>query len=151
MVFKNFTLQVVLRVLLLFGLLTLEAYVIFESDWPITGIILGILCVALLVEIIRYVTKTNRDLSTFMQSVRHHDFTASFSSGRRGTTFEGLKNAFNDIIKEFRLLEAEKESHYHYLQTVIEHIGVALICIDQKEEVSLMNKAARNKTEELKS
>ena len=144
MAFKNFTLQVVLRILLLFGLLLFEAYILVEVHWPITGISIGILCVALMAEIIRYVTKTNRDLSTFMQSVRHHDFTANFSSGRRGTTFEGLKNAFNDIIREFRMLEAEKESHYHYLQTVIEHIGVALICFDEEEEVTLMNKAAQD-------
>lgn len=144
MAFKNFSVQVILRILLLFGLLTTEAYIIFVSNWPVTGIIIGILAIALLLEIIRYVTKTNRDLHTFLQSVRHHDFTASFSSGRRGPTFDGLKNAFNDIIREFRTLEAEKESHHHYLQTVIEHIGVALICIDQREEVSLMNKAAQD-------
>lgn len=144
MAFKNFAIQVILRIILLFGLLISEAYVIFVSKWPITGIIIGVFCVALMIEIIRYVTKTNRDLSTFLQSVRHHDFTASFSSGRRGPSFDGLKNAFNDIIHEFRLLEAEKESHHHYLQTVIEHIGVALICIDQDEEVSLMNKAAQD-------
>ncbi len=144
MAFKNFTIQVIVRVILLFGLLVLETYVIMLAKWPITAFIIGVLCLGLMAEIIRYITKTNRDLNTFLQSVRHHDFTASFSSGRRGPSFSALKNAFNEVIHEFRLLEAEKESHHHYLQTVIEHIGVALICIDQNEEVSLMNKAAKD-------
>jgi len=142
--FKRFTIQVILRILLLFAVLACTTYVIFQTDWYITGILCGLAILALLSETIRYVTKTNRDLTVFIQSVRHHDFTASFSSGRRGPSFDGLKNSFNDIIREFRMLEAEKESHYHYLQTVIEHIGVALICVDESEEVTLMNKAAQN-------
>lgn len=141
--FKRFTIQVVLRIMFLFVVLACTTYVIFQTDWYITGILCVLAIIALLSETIRYVIKTNRDLTVFIQSVRHHDFTANFSSGRRGPSFDGLKSAFNDIIGEFRMLEAEKESHYHYLQTVIEHIGVALICVDEEEEVTLMNKAAQ--------
>lgn len=135
--------MVVLRVLVLFGLLCAESWVVFEGKWIATSILLGILIVLLTFDLIRYVSKTNRDLSNFLESIRHHDFTAGFSSGDRGGSFEGLKDSFNGIIHEFRRLEAEKESHYHYLQTVIEHIGVALICFESGGEVLLMNKAAK--------
>jgi nitrogen fixation/metabolism regulation signal transduction histidine kinase len=143
MVFKRFALLVTLRVLVLFGLLCLESWVILEAQWIATSITLGIIIVLSTADLIRYVSKTNRDLSNFLESIRHHDFTAGFSSGDRGGSFEALKDSFNGIIHEFRRLEAEKESHYHYLQTVIEHIGVALICFESGGEVMLMNKAAK--------
>lgn len=143
MVFKRFSILVTLRVFCLFGMLCLEAWVILEAEWVATAMILGALILFQTFDLIRYVSKTNRDLSNFLESIRHHDFTAGFSSGDRGSSFEALKDSFNGIIHEFRRLEAEKESHYHYLQTVIEHIGVALICFESGGEVMLMNKAAK--------
>ncbi|HHG85787.1 MAG TPA: ATP-binding protein, partial [Bacteroidetes bacterium] len=143
MAYKRFTWHVVFRVVLLFGFLSTLSYVLLATDWVATAIVVGIACILVTTDLIRYVNKTNRDLAAFLQSIQHHDFTASFSSGNRGPSFDALKDAFNGIIREFRTLELEKESHYHYLQTVIEHIGVALICFDADGEVMLMNQAAK--------
>lgn len=143
MAYNRFTWHVVTRVLLLFILLSAEAYILIKTDWLASAIVVGMLALLLTADLIRYVNKTNRDLAVFLQSIRHHDFTASFSSGKRGHSFEALKDAFNGIVQEFRTLEAEKESHYHYLQTVIENIGVALICFEASGDVMLMNQAAK--------
>jgi nitrogen fixation/metabolism regulation signal transduction histidine kinase len=45
-------------------------------------------------------------------------------------------------LKVFQGLRSEKEFGHQYLQTVVEHIKIALICYDEKEEVQLMNEAA---------
>jgi len=144
MVFSRFRIQIALRILLLTLILALEAYVIFQTDWLMSKILLGVFAAFSLIELVRYVEKTNRDLTIFIQSILHRDFTANFSSGDRGPTDDALKEAFNDIVHEFRQLQAEKESHYEYLQTVIENIGVALICFNDQEEVILMNQAAKD-------
>jgi two-component system nitrogen regulation sensor histidine kinase NtrY len=135
--------MVALRVVVLSGLIMLAAFTFFATQWVVTPILLMGLALLMTWELLRYVNKTNRDLSNFLDSIRHHDFTANFSSGARGKTFEDLKDSFNGIIHEFRKLEAEKESHHHYLQTVIEHISVALICFVGNDEVVLMNNAAK--------
>lgn len=144
MAFSRFRIQIVLRIILLSVVLCLEAYVILQTEWLVSAILLGLVAMLIGVEMTRYVEKTNRDLTSFLQSIRHHDFTASFSTSRRGPTYDDLQDAFNDIIREFRQLQAEKESHYQYLQTVIENIGVALICFNDQEEVILMNQAAKD-------
>lgn len=143
MAFRRFQIWVTLRVIAIAAVVALAAYTFFETDWRITTILLPALVIAQTIELLRYVSKTNRDLTNFLESIRHHDFTANFSSGARGSSYESLKDSFNGIIQEFRKLEAEKESHYHYLQTVIEHIRVALICFDSNDEVVLMNNAAQ--------
>ena len=67
-------------------------------------------------ELIRYVEKTNRDLKSFLLAIKYKDFTHTFTSEDRGKSFAGLKDAFNQIIKGYQDLRAEKESHYQYLQ-----------------------------------
>ena len=146
MSFQNFRFNIIARVALLIGAMLFLKYAYAEqSTWLVTNAFALVAVALLAAELIRYVEKTNRDLQGFLLAIRHNDFTQNFAPGGKGRSFAGLQDAFNQIILSFQALRAEKESHYLYLQTVIEHVQVALICIDGKGDVVLMNRA----TEEL--
>ncbi|MEZ4825534.1 MAG: ATP-binding protein [Bacteroidia bacterium] len=142
MIFKSFRLNIVLRVLLLSLAVFVFQFVWEKNEWPITRLFFALVIAGLIVELIRYVEKTNRDLQNFLLAIKHKDFTQTFSSEKRGKSFSGLKDAFNLIIKGYQDLRAEKESHYQYLNNVIEHVSVALICYGKEGEIMLMNRAA---------
>jgi two-component system, NtrC family, nitrogen regulation sensor histidine kinase NtrY len=144
MIIKSFRLNVILRVLLLTGAIFGFEYVWGHENWPMTKLffVLGIL--ALVGDLIYYVERTNRDLRSFLLAVKHKDFTHTFSREPRGKSFAGLKDAFNQIIESYQDLRAEKESHYQYLQNVIEHVSVALICFRADGSIELMNEAAQH-------
>jgi nitrogen fixation/metabolism regulation signal transduction histidine kinase len=144
MMFKSFRLHVIMRVLVLTGVIFAFEYVWDHDHWPMTKLffILGLL--ALVIELIYYVERTNRDLQAFLLAVKHKDFTHTFTNEDRGKSFVGLKDAFNQIIESYQALRAEKESHYQYLQNIIEHVSVALICFRQDGTIELMNEAAQH-------
>ena len=144
MIIKNFRLNVVLRVLLLTAAIFGFRYVWSQDNWPMTKLFFILLLVGLVIELIYYVEKTNRDLKSFLLAVKHQDFTHTFTVEPRGKSFASLKEAFNQIIESYQDLRAEKESHYQYLQNVIEHVSVALICFRQDGTVELMNEAAQH-------
>ncbi|MGH7455696.1 MAG: sensor histidine kinase, partial [bacterium] len=50
---------------------------------------------------------------------------------------------FNEVIEQFRRARSEKEEHFRYLQTVVQHVGIGLIAFGQDGEVSLINTAAK--------
>jgi signal transduction histidine kinase len=54
-----------------------------------------------------------------------------------------LKAAFNEVIEQFRRARSEKEEHFRYLQTVVQHVGIGLIAFGQDGEVSLLNTTAK--------
>lgn len=128
--------------MLLAGAVFVFQFVWQHNDWPMTKIFFGLAVIGLIVELIRYVEKTNRDLQNFLLAIKHKDFTQTFTAEKRGKSFNGLKDAFNQIIKGYQDLRAEKESHYQYLQNVIEHVSVGLICYGRDGNIMLMNKAA---------
>lgn len=143
MAYKHFRLNVILRVA---GLgLSIAAFVYSwgEPSWLVTKVILAGLIVMLLLDLIRYLERTNRDLSNFLLSIKYEDFSSSFPASRRGRSFASLRDAFHDISQVFQRLKAEKESHYQYMQTVIEHVGVALLSYNEQGEIQLMNQAAQ--------
>jgi nitrogen fixation/metabolism regulation signal transduction histidine kinase len=54
-----------------------------------------------------------------------------------------LKKSFNEVIEQFRRARSEKEEHFRYLQTVVQHVGIGLMAFGQDGEISLINTAAK--------
>jgi nitrogen fixation/metabolism regulation signal transduction histidine kinase len=95
------------------------------------------------VGIIRYVEKTTRDLTRFLDSVRYADFSQGFTSDGRGPLFDRLRDAFREVTGEFRRIRAEKEEQVRYLENVVQHIGIPLLSFQDDGTVELMNTSAR--------
>ena len=143
MVYRRFRLQVVGRVLLLAGALFLLFYLIYETSLHATIVIVAALCLYQIYSLLHYVEKTNRDLSRFFDAIKHSDFSQSFTGAGLGSTFDELKAAFSEVIARFQQARAEKEEHYRYLQTVVQHVGIGLISFQPSGEIQLINTAAR--------
>ena len=50
---------------------------------------------------------------------------------------------FNEVFDAFRKARAEKEEHWQYLRTVVQHVGVGLLSYDESGNVELFNNTAR--------
>jgi len=97
MVFKKFRLNLVLRVFLLTATILLFC-VSISRYYVFTSFIAGFAVIYLVIGLIRYIDKTNRELTSFLESIRFNDFTRKFSMEGMGSSFESLNSAFNDVI-----------------------------------------------------
>jgi two-component system, NtrC family, nitrogen regulation sensor histidine kinase NtrY len=93
--------------------------------------------------LIHYSERTNRKLTQFLESVRHSDFSTSFYDKDLGKSFEGLNRSFNEVIREFRKNRAEKEEHYNYLLTVVQHVSIGIIAFRKDGKVDIFNNAIK--------
>lgn len=143
MVFKKFRLQCLFRVVLLAVTIFLFLFLILRSSLYSAVFILGIFVIYQVYSLIRYVEKTNRELSHFFESIKYEDFSQTFKGKNMGPSFNILENAFKDVLDAFRKTRAEKEEHYQYLQTVVQHVGIGLIAFHPDGEVELINTAAK--------
>ena len=143
MVYKRFRSNVTVRIVFLSLSLLLFFYLLFRTDLFAALFITALVGIYQIYALIRYVEGTNRDLSRFFESIKYEDFSQTFKEDGRGTSFSELRNAFNDVVDAFRKARSEKEEHYHYLQTVVQHIGVGLIAFQKNGEVELINTAAK--------
>lgn len=93
--------------------------------------------------LIRYVEKTQRDLTQFLDAVNYEDFSQTFRSPGSGRIQQDLHNAFNKVLQKFIDTRAETEMQYRYLQTVVQHIGIGLIAFRADGGVHMINNAAK--------
>ncbi|MFQ5632017.1 MAG: PAS domain-containing sensor histidine kinase [bacterium] len=143
MVYKRFRLNCIVRVLMISGTIYLLFFLLFQTQFYAATLIVFLITIYQIYALVHYVEKTNRDLTRFLDAIKHSDFSQSFTSAGLGASFDALKKAFMEVLERFRQARAEKEEHFRYLQTVVQHIGVGLIAFKSDGGVELINTAAK--------
>lgn len=143
MVFKNFSISLIIRVLILTLLLAVFVYSMFILHLVFTTIVVGVVTIFSVVELVRFVNKSNRNLALFLESIRYRDYTVRYPEKATGKSSDQLHKAFNLIVTEFKNLQFEKELHSAFLKTIVETVPVGILCINSSGKVILYNEAAR--------
>lgn len=138
---KRFSVIVIIRIVLLLATMVGFAIIFGRADLFFNQIILGILITIQVVDLIRYVRSTNRDLAKFLLAIKNADFTVGFGQ-ERDNSFQSLHNAFREILDSYRRMNAEREAQYHYLTLLVSHINVGIISLRGDDAIALMNRAA---------
>jgi nitrogen fixation/metabolism regulation signal transduction histidine kinase len=100
--------------------------------------------VVFIIEFIRYIEKFKNHFLYFLNAIDQEDFSVSFKKGHSEYKDDRLTEILNELTDKFRKLRVEKESRHQYLKTVIDHINIGLISYNEKGEITLLNKAARD-------
>ena len=95
------------------------------------------------VELVRYVESVNREFAEFLSFVAHDDFAASPPLARKGGVFRELESAYRLLAGKYRSLNLQRAANHQYLEALVEHVSVALICLDGNGAVTLMNREAK--------
>jgi two-component system nitrogen regulation sensor histidine kinase NtrY len=140
--FKNYRLNIIFRVIFLAVSIGLVAYYVTVNKF-IVPVILTAIVVFEITSLIRYLDKTNRELTSFLESIRFSEFTRSFQIESMGGTFNELNRAFNEVMHDFQKVRAEKEESFHYLQTIVQNIDVSVIAYSGDGNIELINKTAK--------
>ena len=140
---RGFRVQCILRVLFIAGTLLAGVYGVLVYGSFLLGGLAAAATVGQVVALIRFVDRTNRELSRLLLAIRYSDFSQAFHASGLGGSFSELGQAFTAVMEDFRKARAEKEEHVLYLNTVIQHIGIGLLAFQQQGSIGLINNAAK--------
>jgi len=142
MAFNSFRLQVLLRVLLLTVCLGTAVWGWVVAQWVVTPAVAVLVAALTVVELIWFVERSQRELSSFLSSIAHQDYSIPVPS-RGGPDFDRMERVYRQLSDEFKRLNVQKAANYQYLEAVIEHVGVALVSIDESGDLAMINEPAR--------
>ena len=109
----------------------------------ITPVLLAVFILFQIISLFRFIDRTNRDLASFLESIRFSEFSRSFKNENLGGSFKDLYKAFDDVIKDFQQVRSEKEEHFQYLQSIVQSIDVSIIAYQRDGIVEMVNKSAK--------
>lgn len=141
--YKNFKLNIVLRCISLIAAIFLFCNLVARTELYFTMGLVAFIIILIISSLIHYIEQTNRVLKNFLESIRYSDFTRNFESKGKGSSYESLMNSFNDVINDFKVIKAEKERHFFYLQTVLQHMEVSMIAYQPNGDIEWVNDASK--------
>jgi len=144
MAFNNLRLNVLIRVIIILSLSLLLSFVVTNTGWFFTPLVIFALLTIAVMDLFRYLDKTNSELGNFFLNIRQGDFTGTFHGKKRGRSYKFLFESIERVVNEFRKLSLQKESHYQYLQALNENIGVAIISFRDTGKIEFYNPAAKS-------
>ena len=141
--FSRFRAGIALRTAMLFLTVVAVAQMLARTQWYITialAVALALVQVALL---IRFAAQSGREVARFLEAVAFDDTSQSFSGLTGDGVHRELGAAMARVLDSLRIGRAEREAEVRYLQTLIAHVPVALISVEENGRVQLLNMAAR--------
>lgn len=139
---KNFRLKSIVQIVFLTTSIFLFAFFVFTDLFIISVIIFPII-IYQIYSLFKLVDTTNRELSQFLLGIIHSDFSQSFYRKSSDKSFDELHSTFNEIIDKFQKMRIDKEEHYQYLLTVIQHVGIGIIAFKENGDIDFINEYAK--------
>lgn len=141
MTFKNYKWQILWRVLLLFGMLCLAAFIIFQELYMYGIFILPIL-IWQVTDFYKFHRKAADEVEQFVESIHYRDFSRYFDVKQAPLELQPLRKGFNEINSTFKVMSKEKETQYQYLQKILELVDTGILSYEHSTgEIGWMNEA----------
>lgn len=143
MIYKSFKVQLIGRIILILLTMFLFTSLYYTESYFFTKFLVFVLLGFEVYYLHHYLEKSNREITHFLESIHYDDFTNAYPEGKSGSSRDNLYHEFNEILKKFREIRADKEAQHQYLRTIVQHIGIGIITFDNAGEVQIINNAAK--------
>lgn len=150
MAFEHFGLRlgrfgagVVLRSAVLFLTIAVAAWLIISTQWYMTIALCTVAAFTEAALLIRFATQSGREVARFLDALSVDDPSQSFSILNDDPAQRELGAAMARVMARLRATRSEREEQAGYLRTVLAHVPVALISVDERGRAQLLNMAAR--------
>ena len=140
---RRFSVQLTVRVLVIVLLSIALAFVFADEQLFFNQIILGLLLIAMTINLISYVHHTHRDIAKFLEAINQSDFTITFNQKQLGSSQRALYDSFEIILSAYKDLKIEKEAQYQFLNLLVENIHIGIISVDTNGKILLINRIAK--------
>ncbi|MDJ0710966.1 MAG: ATP-binding protein [Woeseiaceae bacterium] len=143
MVFRRFAVLLLARLVLVGMAMALVVWLLLQPGYHSSTLLAGIVLALMVAALWRFVSRTNREVSRFLDAVRFADYSQRFDFEDTGSGFADLGRTFTDIISDMRKRRTGQESELRHLKALVEHIPVPLMTVHADDSITLQNNAAR--------
>ncbi|MFA0961332.1 PAS domain-containing sensor histidine kinase [Roseivirga sp. BDSF3-8] len=141
--FNNFRVNLILKVILIAITIFVFTTLVFRDEFILTILAVLALVVIQVISLINFLDKKNKDIATFLGSIRYDDIDHRYPVTDQGTYLDILNREFNKVLENFQKIRQEKEAEYQYMKTIVQHVGIGLVTFNRAGEVQIINAAAK--------
>ena len=143
MVSKSIYYQLIFRVILIAVSALFAAYLFFNQNYLISGII-GIVFIAQAYSLIYYVNQTNRKIAYFFDAIKNEDFTLRFPEKLSVKSLKELNHSLNMLNTMIQDIHLKKQAQEQYYQEILRQADIGIFTINSKGHILYANPTVQN-------
>ena len=143
MAFRRFTLRLAVRLLLIATAMLASLWLLLQPGYHGLTVIAAAVTVLMASELWYFINRSNREVTRFVDALRHADFSQRFALRGLGSGFDELGETLDGVLERQQAEREEGETANRRLRALIEHIPVPLLTVHADQSITLQNNAAR--------
>ena len=136
---NRFYISIVVHCLLIFAAAFLFFFFLHTRQQPSTAMGIGILALLLTLRLIYFVNRTNRILGNFLSYMHERDPSLHYSVRYVEKSFNGLNEALEKLIGDFKENRIDLEVQAQYLEAILNNVSTGILTFNDSGEVRTMN------------
>lgn len=140
---KNLYFNIIFRVLLIVILSSCLGYFIVIKFSMRLAIIFFLLLIALTINLISYLNRTNKKIRFFFDSVRNDDSNLLFPVETGNDSMNALYKSMNKVNYQIQQLKIANRQQEQYFRTLLEHLAAGIITYNDKGFILHANSSAK--------
>ncbi|RLA22614.1 MAG: histidine kinase [Gammaproteobacteria bacterium] len=141
--FRRFSVLLIVRLVLAGIAGGVTVWLFLQPGLHSLTLLSAVLLVGLVGELWWYVSRTNREITRFLDAARHADYSQRFDFENVGAGFEELANTFSEILEKISAVRSNQEMELRRLRALIDHTPIPLLTIHGDDTITLQNNSAR--------
>ena len=141
--FRRFSVLLIVRLVLAGIAGGVTVWLFLQPGLHSLTLLSAVLLVGLVGELWWYVSRTNREVTRFLDAARHADYSQRFDFENVGAGFEELANTFSEILGKISAVRSNQEMELRRLRALIDHTPIPLLTIHGDDTITLQNNSAR--------
>ena len=143
MVSNRFDIGIGSRVVALALTITIISWIISHTHWYVTPVVLVAVALGQVAMLIRFATQWSREVTRLLDALSFDDTSVNCSALHSDSSFHELSLVIMRLLERLRAGRAEREAQSQYFHVLVAHVPIALVSVDQRGTVQLLNIAAR--------
>ena len=140
---NRFRTGMIVRTLALALTVFVTAWMVEHTQWYATIVLCGVALIAETALLMQFAMRSSHEMARFLDAIAVDDTSQGFAGLSQDSIYGELGVAMTRVLARLRAGRSEREAQSQYLQTLINHVPVALLSIDESGRVHLLNMAAR--------
>ena len=141
MALRSYRLRIAGRIVLIGLFMAFMFFALGQEKWYVASGVSVIVVILSLLELYWFIDRSNRIFTNLLEALKYQDFTKSYRGRFAESSFRELESSFNEILAQYRGAKMDQATQYQYLQTVIDHVNISLVCFNLAGRVFLFNQA----------
>lgn len=143
MVSKSIYYQLIFRIILIAASALLAAYLLFNHNYLLSGII-ALIFIGQAYGLIYYVNQTNRKIAYFFDAIKNEDFTLRFPEKLSIKSLEELNHSLNMLNSMIQNIHLKKQAQEQYYQEILRQADIGIFTINSKGHILYANPTVQN-------